>query len=594
MSSNPSNRRLLVVDDDPDFASSTCELLATRGWEAVSVASYDDGLRALEESQYAAVLLDYALGDRTGIEFAFEAIRRDLDAPIILLTAESGHDVVEAAARVGAAGYLVKGNDIRTLVHTLVYAIEHRRVEREAATRARQQIAVAELSLRALRTSTREELFQAAMTTLAHVLRVPSCELFEVVGPRRLRLRAGFGSAPSPELLDVGRGSLTELAMAVTEPLVIDDFSHETRFVPPAPLLARGVRSAVCAPLHGRTEPHGLLEVFADVPARFSAEDALFVHSVAQVLSSAIQRDQTESAARAVFNGALDAMGIVDDDGTILEVNDAACQLVGVARDGLVGRCSLALPLGMAADTLRGVWSAFLASGQHRGEYRFANRDGERIVEIFARARIRPGQHLAVLRDVTDTRRTLEELRRSEANFRQLMEAAPDAILVIRDHQIVYVNSSASRMFGYERHELIGSDSGELIAPEERERVFGMSRIGLRVGDSASIAWTCRRRDGSRIVVETNLLIVVLDGQPTMLSFCRDVTERKRGEDALRRSEANLRALIERLPDGIMVNRGGAIVYANTVVTRMLGYQAPAELIGRDSLAPVHPKITRG
>jgi PAS domain S-box-containing protein len=526
------DRRILLIDDSPDDAAVTCELLAVLGWDPRWAGTYDGGLEALSATSFAAVLLDYDLGDRTGIELACEAMRRDIDAPIVLLTGESGEENVVAAARAGAAGYLVKGTyDVPMLERTLRYAIEHRRVEREVATRARRQVAVAELSRSALRAATLDEVFQAAMVTLAEVMHAPYCELIELVGPHQLERRAGFGDLAAPNVLlvmsDRQPRSLTDFIVASAEPVVIDDLVAETRFLPPATLLERGVRSGVCAPLHGRHQPHGILQIFADTPGRFAAEDALFVHSVAQLLSSAIQRYQSEAGARAAFNCALDAMAIVDDVATILDVNDAACTLFGAPRDVLVGSGTLALATCLSGAALQALWSAFLATGNHRGEYCVNAGGGTRVVEISATANIGPGQHFAVMRDVTEKRRAEEELRRSEASFRQFLDAAADAILAVRDGRILYANPRASVMFGYLCDELIGMETARLVVREEHDRVFAVTRRpGAAVGESASLDWTCQRKDGSRAAVESNLIRCLFDGEAALLSYCRDITER--------------------------------------------------------------------
>jgi two-component system cell cycle sensor histidine kinase/response regulator CckA len=120
---------------------------------------------------------------------------------------------------------------------------------------------------------------------------------------------------------------------------------------------------------------------------------------------------ESETRLRAVFDGALDAMLIIDDDGRYIDANPAALELFGVTREQLLGKS--AVDFGEPAD-YDAAWAAFLAAGQAEGEFHLVRPDGQRrTLEFRAKARISPGRHLSSLHDVTDKRRLEEELRQS-------------------------------------------------------------------------------------------------------------------------------------------------------------------------------------
>ncbi|MEN3334759.1 MAG: hypothetical protein V7641_4124 [Blastocatellia bacterium] len=110
---------------------------------------------------------------------------------------------------------------------------------------------------------------------------------------------------------------------------------------------------------------------------------------------------------RAVFDNALEAMLIADDDGNYLDANPAACELFGLTRDEL-----LASNLGRFIEPgreleLAQAWRAFLNAGEQKGLFRLYRPDGEiRDLEYNARANILPGRHLSILRDVSERERT--------------------------------------------------------------------------------------------------------------------------------------------------------------------------------------------
>jgi PAS domain S-box-containing protein len=124
----------------------------------------------------------------------------------------------------------------------------------------------------------------------------------------------------------------------------------------------------------------------------------------------------------------------------------------------------------------------------------------------------------------------VERRNRSERNFRGLIDAAPDAILVIDgDGRIVKVNDEAERMFGYDRNALLGRDV-EMIIPDRFKQAHRAKRA--RYGESPSARTisgdlTARRADGSEVPVEIRISPLESEGQITIVGIVRDVTERQ-------------------------------------------------------------------
>ena len=114
-----------------------------------------------------------------------------------------------------------------------------------------------------------------------------------------------------------------------------------------------------------------------------------------------------EQLFRAVFDNALEAMVIADDQGNYIDANPAACELFGVSKAELLGSnlARFAEP-GHDQETAQ-AWRAFLDAGEQQGLFRLIRPDGEvRDLEYNARANILPGRHLSILRDVTQRQRT--------------------------------------------------------------------------------------------------------------------------------------------------------------------------------------------
>jgi PAS domain S-box-containing protein len=208
------------------------------------------------------------------------------------------------------------------------------------------------------------------------------------------------------------------------------------------------------------------------------------------------------------------------------------------------------------------------------------NKDGTIFpVEITGRLFIRQGRpvHIAAIRDSTERKRSEEALHESERRFRALIENSNDMILLLRpDGAIRYASPSVQQIMGYGPEDLIGRNVLELIHPEDWARVnSGMLHIiqgprGLQDTTEARV----RHADGSWHIHEgvgSNLL-----DDPAVASFVlnsRDITERKRAEEALRESEERMRLLIEQANDAIFIeNENDDILDVNARACELLGY----------------------
>jgi len=192
--------------------------------------------------------------------------------------------------------------------------------------------------------------------------------------------------------------------------------------------------------------------------------------------------------------------------------------------------------------------------------------------------------------------RDVTERREQEQRFHGLLESAPDGLIVIdADAKIVFANSQANRIFGYEPNELIGAPI-ELLVPErfreghpEKVRQFFID--GKTRPMAAGMELYGRRKDGSEFPAEVSLSPVPTDSGMLVSSAIRDVTDRRRAQ---RLSEA----LLESAPDAMVVaSSSGTIRYANSEASRLFGY-SKKDLIGKpiEILVPVsvrerHPQL---
>jgi PAS domain S-box-containing protein len=263
---------------------------------------------------------------------------------------------------------------------------------------------------------------------------------------------------------------------------------------------------------------------------------------------------QSESRLRSLFEHAEDLIVACRLDGTITNVNRAIEKTLGWSRDELIGH-----------SIARIVTPASVEHGQERVRRALA---GEKLPKIFELEAVRrdgilmpaegwahfirdaagrPIEHLGVFRDITERRRAEEAIRESEERYRSLFDNANDSILTFTLEGVVTsVNRAYERLTGWTRDELIGLNWGVLIAPVDRERMADRTRRAL-AGEKLSSLFEVRTlcKDGRDVPLEGRTRMQRdREGRPMAFQgIYRDITERKRAEEALRESEDRYRAM---------------------------------------------------
>ena len=187
------------------------------------------------------------------------------------------------------------------------------------------------------------------------------------------------------------------------------------------------------------------------------------------------------------------------------------------------------------------------------------------------------------------TTETLEpelQLAQSEAKYRGLLEAAPDAMVVVdEDGAIVLVNVQTEKQFGYPRDELIGRKVTEIIPTGFAERLIAdgsrSSAEALAQHIGTGIELVALRKDGSEFPIEIMLSPLASPDGVLVTAAIRDISTRKAAEELMMRAEQRYRGLLEAAPDPmVVVDEAGAIVLVNVQTEKQFGYRRD-ELLGR-------------
>ena len=215
----------------------------------------------------------------------------------------------------------------------------------------------------------------------------------------------------------------------------------------------------------------------------------------------------------------------------------------------------------------------------------FAIPAGVRVYQAVVQSLLYCVAGLIVVRLTHVTQRARRRLQQSEKEFRLIFDEAPIGVgLVGVDGRFIHANGALRRILGYTAEELVQLSFTEIAPPGDLRAITPVGEQANR-GEDATYQFEKRhvRKDGATVTISVNCS-VVRDGAGRPLHYVaqiEDITERNLAEEALRKSELKFRRLVECMPDGVFINRGGRIVYSNHGFGVLLGYDDENALLGR-------------
>jgi PAS domain S-box-containing protein len=278
---------------------------------------------------------------------------------------------------------------------------------------------------------------------------------------------------------------------------------------------------------------------------------------------------------RSMVDNLTDGAVILDNDGRIIFANQAICKLSGYSKEEL--KCN---KYRILFDDIEGtLLSDILSNSEFRNKDQIKSflrsKTGEKFyIDLFCEPYIneedeKNGNYL-LFKVITQKEPLQEIIRQSELNYHVLFESAQDAIFLLSENKFIDCNPTTLRMFGCnDKHEILGM-APEVFSPEKQpdgQDSYEKSRKKIRLameGNSLPFEWRHKQLKGHEFDAEVILTPVEFDSKPMIIAFVRDITERKRIEEALCQSEQKYRDLINFLPTTIYESDlNGNLIFAN-------------------------------
>ena len=306
---------------------------------------------------------------------------------------------------------------------------------------------------------------------------------------------------------------------------------------------------------------------------------------------------ESEEKYRTILESIEDGYYELDINGNFTFFNNSTCRILGYPQEELMGMNNRQYADKENAKKIFQAFNKVYRTGEPaKGfEWQVTRKDGtKRFIETSASLQKdssgKPIGFLGITRDVTERKQAEEALQKSEAIYRLVVENINDIIWTFDLSSMTYtfVSPSAQRILGYS-DETIMKNLDLVFTPETKQQilnVFGKFIEGKAQQNSLVIDAEHRKKDGSLVWMEINAspLNDDLGNIVGFLGVTRNITERKRADEALRESERKYKSLIDNFQDIILtINLEGRITFASQSTKERLGYES-AEMINMNIL----------
>jgi PAS domain S-box-containing protein len=326
-------------------------------------------------------------------------------------------------------------------------------------------------------------------------------------------------------------------------------------------------------------EPIGFRGLTRDITERKQTEEVL---------------RKSEEKYRSILGNITEGYFENDLRGTFTFFNDSLTEVYGYTRDELLHMNYRQYMDEENAKKVSEAYNRVYTTGEpDKGiEFEIIRKDGtkrclENSVSLVKNADDQPVGFRGISRDVTKRKQIEETLRQSEERYRSILDILGDAYTEIDlAGNMTFINKESFKFLGYPAEEFVGMSYKDYTTPENAKKLFEIYNGVYKTGEPARLVeYELVAKDGTTKIAEaTTELRRDKSGNPIgFRTMTRDITQRKRMEEALRQSEERYRTIIENIQDGYFeTDLAGRYTFVNDVICQHLGY-SNEELIGMNN-----------
>ncbi len=350
--------RILVVEDDEDFADLIGLLLTKKGYEAKVTYNGKDAIEAASNLFPSIILQDYMLPDIHGIELLSRLKEASPDSHVIIMTAKGNEEVAVEVMKAGATDYIKKPFDTEKLLTTIENTLRLRsseaaieKLSQEFRVKNNELMALNAISSTLVSIMSPDEKYKTSVGIVRKNMKADLANIFITRGvDRKLMLVASEGLADDEFTecnLSKGKG-LVSYAAEIKKTAFVADFRREKRFSVPTEIHERGLVSGLAVPMLVKGKVMGVLAVYYKNERTFNSFEMKLIGNFANQIALSVKADYLSGVLgdfqrqwQVTLDAVPDRITLQDADHTIIMANKAAAEVAGFGVKDMIGqRCS--------------------------------------------------------------------------------------------------------------------------------------------------------------------------------------------------------------------------------------------------------------
>jgi len=277
-----------------------------------------------------------------------------------------------------------------------------------------------------------------------------------------------------------------------------------------------------------------------------------------KINSDNLQQDL--SLYRRIFTNSYDCIAILNPEGEYVEQNSTHQKLFGLTDFDIMGETPSVI---FGEKRFKEILGSLKEKGTYTGEVTAADKNGNEFTTTLSAFALRknglkPTNHVYILRNITKGEHANVELKKSEHKYRQLVENSLQAVVIIQDFRMVYVNKSFSRIIGYTIDELLAftpKETMNIVHPDDKKMVWENLKkrlVGLDIPPHYQFKGVSK--DGKTKILDLYASKTEFEGKPAIQGFILDITEQVEAQKSVEKRTKFIETILNNLPLGIAVN----------------------------------------
>ncbi len=597
--------RTVLIEDNPGDARIIREMLSNLDGVRFDITvreSLGEGITFLDKHDADVVLLDLGLPDSQGMD-TLKSIQQQVPLmPVVVLTGLKDEQLAIETASEGAQDYLVKG-DISSdvMAHVIRYAMERKKIERRMSRMNSLLRAIRDINQLIVRETDPEIMVTDACTFLArvsgyHHVRIFLTDETDETGEARMGVCAGRDGTQDCTEKDVP--ICMKKAMAEGDMVTVETLGEMCSDCPWSESYDEAY-TAITVPLSYLGNIYGALSVFIPAERQTIEEEEGLFQEAADDLAFALydleleeKHRRAEEKYRLLAENAIDVIWKMDLDMQFTYLSSSLKELTGYSPEEWIGNRPTEHAPPEEARKMQQAVAEYLEQWPEQDHARFESaiicRNGSRIpVEITGKAIVdedgKPVGLQGTTRDITERKQAEQELEERELKLRTLFEETPNPILVANMEGVhVDANRAALDFLECDMETFRETTAWDWIPPWRLEE----AKKEHTPFDEPRTLETYYYVNGRVKTLLLNVVPLTVAGEKLMYGIGQDITQRKRAEEKLKKSEEKYRTLFETMEQGVVYQDSeGNIISANPAAERILGLSLD-EMQGKTSMDP--------